>query len=76
MEFRRVTTDPNQLGGVPCLRRLRTPVATVVALVVEGETTPGILALYPDLEADDGREALIFAAEAGRERVLPLAAGE
>ena len=36
----------------------------------------GILALYPDLEADDVREALLFAAEAVRERALPLAAGE
>jgi len=35
-----------------------------------------ILALYPDLDADDVREALLFAAEAVRERVLPLAAGE
>ena len=33
-------------------------------------------ALYPDLEAEDIREALLFAAEAVRERALPLAAGE
>ena len=46
------------------------------ALVAEGQTTEGILALYPDLEADDVREALLFAAEAVRERALPLAAGE
>jgi hypothetical protein len=50
--------------------------ATVVALVAEGQTTKGILALYPDLEADDVREALLFTAEAVRERALPLAAGE
>jgi uncharacterized protein (DUF433 family) len=47
-----------------------------VARVAEGQTTEGILALYPDLEADDVREALLFAAEAVRERALPLAAGE
>jgi uncharacterized protein (DUF433 family) len=46
------------------------------ALVAEGQTTEGILALYPDLEADDVREALLCAAEAVRERALPLAAGE
>ena len=63
-------------GGVPCLRGLRIPVATVVALVAEGQTTEAIVALYPDLEADDVREALLFAAEAVRERALPLAAGE
>jgi uncharacterized protein (DUF433 family) len=76
MEFKRITTNPSQMGGVPCLRGLRIPVATVVALVAEGQTTEGILALYPDLEADDVREALLFAAEAVRERALPLAAGE
>ena len=75
MEFKRITTNPRQLGGVPCLRGLRIPVATVVALLAEGQTTEGILA-YPDLEADDVREALLFAAEAVRERALPLAAGE
>ena len=76
MEFKRITTNLRQMGGVPCLRGLRIPVATVVALVAEGQTTEGILALYPDLEADDVREALLFAAEAVRERALPLAAGE
>ena len=64
MGYTRITTDPGQMGGVPCLRGLRIPVATVVALVAEGETTENILALYPDLEADDVREALLFAAEA------------
>ena len=76
VEFKRITTKTGQMGGVPCLRGLRIPVATVVALVAEGETTQDILALYPDLDADDVREALLFAAEAVRERVLPLAAGE
>ncbi len=76
MGYTRITTDPGQMGGVPCLRSLRIPVATVVALVAEGETTKEILALYPDLEADDVREALLYAAEAVRERALPLASGE
>jgi len=75
MEFTRVTTNPRQMGGVPCLRGLRIPVATVVALVAEGQTTDNILALYPDLEAEDVREALMFASEAVRERALPLASG-
>lgn len=58
MEFKRITTNPGQMGGVPCLRGLRIPVATIVALVAEGQTTQDILALYPDLDADDVREAL------------------
>ena len=76
MEFKRVTTDPRQMGGVPCLRGLRIPVATVVSLVADGQTAERILGLYPDLEAEDVREALLFAAEAVRERTLPLAAGQ
>ena len=76
MEFKRVTTDAQQMGGVPCLRGLRIPVATVVSLVAEGQTVERILTLYPDLEAEDVREALFFAAEAVRERTLPLAAGQ
>jgi uncharacterized protein (DUF433 family) len=76
MEFKRVTTNPRQMGGVPCLRGLRIPVATVVGLVADGQTPEQILALYPDVEAADIREALHFAAEAVRERALPLAVGE
>lgn len=76
MAYTRITTNPRQMGGVPCVRGLRIPVATVVALVAEDQTTAEILALYPDLETEDIREALLFAAEAVRERTLPLAAGE
>ena len=75
MEFTRITADPRQMGGVPCLRGLRIPVATIVSLVAEGQSVAQILALYPDLDAEDVREALLFAAEAVRERTLPLAAG-
>jgi uncharacterized protein (DUF433 family) len=76
MAFTRITVNPDQMGGVPCLRGLRIPVATIVALVADGQPVSGILADYPDLEAADVREALLFAAEAVRERALPLAAGE
>jgi len=76
MELTRITTNPGQMGGVPCLRGLRIPVATVLALVAEGQTTEQILALYPDLEAEDICETLLFAAEAVRERAFPLAARE
>jgi uncharacterized protein (DUF433 family) len=41
-------------------------------MVAEGMTTPEILEAYPDLEREDVQEALIFAAEAVRERELPL----
>jgi uncharacterized protein (DUF433 family) len=72
MTFTRITVDPQQMGGVPCIRGLRIPVATVVSALAEGITQDDILALYPDLEAEDIREALHFAAEALQERQLPL----
>jgi len=61
------------MGGIPCLRGLRIPVATVVGMTADGLTDAEILAAYPDLEREDIREALRYAAEAARERELPLA---
>jgi uncharacterized protein (DUF433 family) len=62
------------MGGVPCIRGMRIPVATVVGMVAEGMTKAEILKAYPDLEPADIQEALQYAAEAVRERELPLAA--
>ena len=69
MEFTRITTKPDQMGGVPCIPGLRIPIATVVAMVANGMSEQEILAAYPDLEAEDIREALRYAAEAVREEV-------
>jgi uncharacterized protein (DUF433 family) len=74
MKFKRITINPNQMGGVPCIRGLRIPVATVVEMVAEGMSDSEILQAYPDLEPEDIREALHFAAEAVKERELPLVA--
>jgi uncharacterized protein (DUF433 family) len=57
---------------MPCIRGLRIPVATVVGLIADGMTEAEILAAYPDLEQQDIPEALRYAAEAVRERELPL----
>ena len=70
--FERITVNAQQMGGTPCIRGLRVPVATVVGMVADGMTTDEVLKAYPDLEAADIREALQFAAEAVRERELPL----
>ena len=75
MRFTRITVDPHQMGGVPCIRGFRIPVATVVGMVAEGMAAAEILAAYPDLESGDVVEALKYAAEAVRERELPLIAG-
>ena len=58
MKFARITVDPKQMGGVPCIRRLRIPVATVVGMVAEGISEAEILKTYPDLEREDIYEAL------------------
>jgi uncharacterized protein (DUF433 family) len=73
MTFTRITVRMDQMDGVPCIRGLRIPVATVVGMVAEGMSTAEILADYPDLEPADVQEALRYAAEAVRERELPLA---
>lgn len=72
MQFQRITVNPAQMGGVPCIRGLRIPVATVVGMVAGGMTNAEILGAYPDLELEDIRQALYYAAEAVRERQLPL----
>jgi uncharacterized protein (DUF433 family) len=72
MKFTRITVNPHQMDGVPCIRGLRIPVATIVAMVADGMSTDEILKAYPDLCAEDVREALQYAAEAVRERELPL----
>ena len=74
MKFTRITVNPEQMGGAPCIRGLRIPVATVVGMVADGMTEAEILRAYPDLVPADIREALRYAAEAVRERELPLAA--
>ncbi len=70
--FPRITVDPKAMDGEPCIRSLRIPVATVVGMVADGLSVTEILDAYPDLEPEDVREALRFAAEAVRERTLPL----
>ncbi len=71
MTYTRITMNPNQMAGVPCIRGLRMPVATVVRMVAEGMSTEQILSEHPDLEKEDIQEALRYAAEAVRERELP-----
>jgi uncharacterized protein (DUF433 family) len=72
MKFTRITVDPEKMGGVPCIRGLRIPVATIVEMMAEGMGDEEILRAYPDLELEDIREALRYAAVAVREREIPL----
>jgi uncharacterized protein (DUF433 family) len=72
MKFDRITIDTRQMGGVPCIRGLRIPVSTVVGMVADHMTDQEIVEALPDLVPADIEQALRFAAEAVRERELPL----
>jgi uncharacterized protein (DUF433 family) len=60
------------MNGEPCIRNLRIPVATVVSMIAQGISFDEILHYYPDLENNDLKAALEYAAEAVREHELPL----
>ena len=60
------------MGGVPCIRGTRIPVATVVASLAEGMTPEDLVREFPQLVPEDVAEALRYAAAAVDERELPL----
>ncbi len=72
MRFERITINPMQMGGLPCIRGLRIPVTTIVGQLAAGRTHAQILADFPDLVEADIYAALEFAAEAVQEREVPL----
>ena len=74
MKFTRITVDASQMDGIPCIRGLRIPVAAVVGMIADGMAAAEVLAAFPDLEPADIHEALRYAADAVRERGLPLTA--
>lgn len=71
MAFNRITFNPKVMGGQACIRGLRIPVATIVKLVAAGMTVDEILKEYPDIEPDDIKEALEYAAWTTEERIIP-----
>ena len=72
MSDTRIVADHRIMGGVPCVRGTRVPVATIVGLVAQGRTAEEIVVDYPTLAADDARAALEFAAVTVSERQIPL----
>jgi len=76
MVFSRISVRPDQMGGVPCIRGMRIPVATIVRMVADGLSTAEIVDLHPALEAEDIREALLFAAEHVHPHEMPRASNE
>ena len=69
--FDRITFDPEIMGGRACIRGMRITVALVVNMVANGMTATEILKEYPDLEAEDVRQALQYAAFLTQEEILP-----
>jgi uncharacterized protein (DUF433 family) len=58
----RITIEPGKMGGRPCIRRMRIRVTDVLEMLAGGATQEQILADFPDLEADDIRAAIAYAA--------------
>lgn len=69
--FDRITFEPGKMGGRACIRGMRITIRAIVGLVAEGETTEDILETSPDLEPEDVRQALAYAAWLTREEVAP-----
>jgi uncharacterized protein (DUF433 family) len=72
MAFDRITFEPGKMGGRACIRGLRITVGLIVSLVAEGVSFEEILTDYPDLEAEDIRQSLAYAAWLVREEVVPV----
>ena len=58
----RITIEPQKMHGCPCIRGLRIRVCDVLDMLAGGATADCILADYPDLEAEDIRASLAYAA--------------
>ncbi|MFO7961401.1 MAG: DUF433 domain-containing protein [Nitriliruptoraceae bacterium] len=67
-----MSVDPQITGGVPCIRGTRIRVAMIVRMVADGTTSDELLEEYPQLTADDIREALRFAVTHVDQRTIAL----
>ena len=67
--FERITFDPAVMGGRACIRGMRMTVSLVVNLVANGMSTEDIVREYPDLGAEDIRQALQYASALANEEI-------
>jgi uncharacterized protein (DUF433 family) len=70
--LKRITVDPAVMTGLPCIRGMRIPVTTVLGLMASGAGEKELLTEYPDLEADDLKACVAYAAWLAREREIEL----
>ena len=68
----RITFNPRIMAGQACIRGMRIPVSLIVNLVANGKPFEEILEEYPDLELDDIKQSLQYAALLTRESVYPF----
>lgn len=73
MALDRITVDPEQMGGLPCIRGLRVTVSMVLGQLAGGQTIDDVVADYPYLERADVLAALEYAAAIVNEREVPIA---
>ena len=71
-KFDRITMNPEQCFGKPCIRGMRMPVASILSHLSSGMTIEQVLEEWPLLEREDISQALAYAAWAMEERVVPL----
>lgn len=72
-QLKRITFDPQVMGGKPCIRGMRVTVGTIVGLIASGQSIEDVLEAYPYLEQGDIYEALSYAAWRAEEIEIPLA---
>jgi uncharacterized protein (DUF433 family) len=72
-EFRRITTNPEVMGGKPCIRGMRVTVGMIVEALAAGRSVENLLSDFPYIEEQDVREALAYAANLAQGREFPLA---
>lgn len=70
--FDRITTDPGILAGKPCIRGMRLSVQRVLEILADNPSWEEIREDYPELEPEDIRQALAFAAASLSDAILPL----
>lgn len=71
-KFDRITVNPKVFQGQACIRSMRIPVSLIVKLISQGKTPEEIIKDYPELEKEDIKQSLEFAAWLTTEKVYPL----
>jgi len=72
-QFKRITMDPEVMGGKPCIRGMRVTVGMIVEAMSAGRTIEQLLADFPYIEEADIREALAYAARLAQGHEIRLA---